>query len=59
MPRTKEEIESTLAAIKSAWLRTPQLSLVQLIINLSQGNDPWYISDDSLMQSSYKWPSER
>jgi uncharacterized protein YihD (DUF1040 family) len=46
--RDTRRIEPTLEALKRYWKRHPDLRLGQIIVNMSQVSDPFYVSDSVL-----------
>lgn len=48
--RPSERIDVLLAALRTYWLRNPDLRLGQIVGNLSPG-DPYYVEDDELLDA--------
>lgn len=52
IPRTEQQIDETLAALREAWLAFPHLRLGQLISNAVPGvSDVFYVTDDAMTEA--------
>jgi hypothetical protein len=58
-PRDPDRIEPMLRAIRIAWLKTPDIRLGQLLLNIAAvtpGRDLFYLEDSTLMTGLTEYP---
>lgn len=46
--RTQAQQDALIDVLRSAWAHQPHQRLCQLIVNASNRNDPFYVTDDEL-----------
>ena len=56
-PRTEEEIDAVLKKVKDTWMKgkTPHLRLCQLISNVANKDDIFYVEDEELVSMLEEW----
>lgn len=57
--RDPARIDPLIEDLHDLWKRYPDMRLCQLIVNLTNSTDPFYVEDTALEQAIQRWKEDR